>query len=136
MSDAARQLPWFGEGARFHHVGLAMRSIRDACGDAETRVNETEGVSLAFVEVHGIRIELLEPLGEDSPIARNLANGVKLLHLCFEVPDLDAALEHCRPAGFHRLKPPAPAAAMGGRRIVWVFHREFGLFELLEREPR
>ena len=129
------EFAFFGEDARFHHVGLGVYSIEAAHPGARVLTNQREGVSLAFVDLHGLTVELLEPLGEGSPIARNLQKGARLLHLCFEVPDLEVALERCRPAGFHRLRPPAESPALANRRTVWVFSNEFGLFELLERSP-
>jgi methylmalonyl-CoA/ethylmalonyl-CoA epimerase len=124
---------FFGTDAAFHHIGLAVRSIRAVSPSSEVFVERTQRVSLAFVLLNGIRVELLEPLGDDSPIARSLREGGKLLHLCYAVPDLDAALRLCRPAGFHRLGPPVPTTVFDNRRIVWVFSRQYGLFELLER---
>lgn len=128
------ELSFFGEGTRFHHIGLAVNSIREICPSCEIFAEETQRVSLAFIQFHGITIELLEPAGDNSPIAKNLRDGVKLLHLCYEVPDLEAALDLCRPAGFHRLGPPAPTPVFHGRRLVWVFSKQFGLFELVEQE--
>jgi methylmalonyl-CoA/ethylmalonyl-CoA epimerase len=125
---------FFGAGARFHHIGLAVESIRAICPSAEAFVEETQRVSLAFIQFNGITVELLEPLGENSPINRSLREGVKLLHLCYEVPDLEKALETCRPAGFHRLGPPVPTPVFDGRRLAWVFSKQFGLFELVERD--
>ncbi len=125
---------FFGEEARFHHVGLAVRSIQEvnpACHPAE---DATQGVSAAFFKLGGITIELLEPRGEESPISRSLRDGVKLLHLCYEVPDLEKAIERCRGAGFHRIRRPEPTPVLDGRRIAWVFSKQYGLFELLERK--
>lgn len=125
---------FFGEGARFHHIGLAVESIQAICPSAEIFVEETQRVSLAFIQFNGITVELLESDGENSPIRRSLREGVKLLHLCYETPDLEKALETCRLAGFHRLGPPVPAPLFDGRRLVWVFSKQFGLFELVERD--
>lgn len=125
---------FFGEEASFHHVGLAVRSIRAVSPSCEVVVEETQGVRLAFIRLNGITIELLEPIGDSSPIARSLRSGVKLLHLCYEVPQLEAALKVCRPAGFHRLGRLMPARVFDNRRIVWVFSKQYGLFELLERD--
>jgi methylmalonyl-CoA/ethylmalonyl-CoA epimerase len=124
---------FFGAQARFHHIGMAVESIRDVCPDCDIFPNPARGVSMAFVRLHGITLELLEPLGANSPIARSLQSGTKILHLCFEVPDLDTALDACHAAGFHRLGPPAPSPAFDNRRIAWVFSRSYGLVELAER---
>lgn len=124
---------FFGPDARFHHVGLAVERLPDLVPEEAITPNRTEGVRMAFVRVGGALLELLEPLGERSPIARSLAEGRKLLHVCFEVGDLESALETCRPEGFHRISPVRAVPEFGGRRIVWVLSREYGLVELIER---
>lgn len=124
--------PFFGPRARFHHVGLAVESIRAIHPDLDPIVELRQGVALAFITVGGTRIELLEPHGDRSPIARSLHQGVRLLHLCFEVPALDEALTAARRSGFHRISQPVPTAAIPGARVVWVHHPAYGLFELLE----
>lgn len=124
---------FFGEEARFHHVGLAVDSIKALSPASKPVTDEIQRVSVAFVRLNGAVVELIEPWGERSPILRSLQQGVKLLHLCYEVPELETTLAHCRCAGFHRLGPPVPAAPFDHRRIAWVFSRQYGLFELLER---
>lgn len=126
---------FFGKAAKFHHIGMAVNSIREMSPSSEVFVEKTQRVSLAFMLLNGVRIELLEPFGDNSPIARSLRDGVKLLHLCYEVPDLESAVEHCRRAGFHRVSRPVPAPVFDNRRIVWVFSKDYGLFELVERDP-
>jgi methylmalonyl-CoA/ethylmalonyl-CoA epimerase len=123
----------FGPDATFHHVGLAVESIRTLAPSADVVHETTQRVSLAFVDFNGIRVELLEPDAEGSPVALGLRRGQKLLHLCFEVTDLEAAIARCRASGFHRLGPPVTTPVFGGRRLVWVYSRQFGLFELVER---
>jgi methylmalonyl-CoA/ethylmalonyl-CoA epimerase len=127
-----RQCPYFGAHARFHHLGLAVRSIREASPDSEVLVNRTQGVRYAFVCINGIPVELLEPLGDRSPIAASVSRGLKLLHVCYQVPDLEAAVQTSRAAGFHRMGPPVTAPEFDNCRIVWLFSRHLGLFELLE----
>lgn len=124
----------FGPGARFHHVGLAVNSIRAVSPASEPSVERTQGVSLAFESIDGVTVELLEPFGDRSPILRNLRAGVKLLHLCFEVPDLDAALAAGKTAGFHRISRPVETEVFPGRRVVWVHSPDYGLIELLESD--
>lgn len=123
---------FFGKQARFHHIGLAVKSIREVSPSSQVLVEKTQGVSFTFISLNGIRVELLEPFGVNSPIAGSLRNGVKLLHLCYEVPNLEETLRLCRASGFHCIRHPIPAAALGNRRIAWVFSKQYGLFELLE----
>jgi methylmalonyl-CoA/ethylmalonyl-CoA epimerase len=127
-------LTLFGDGARFHHVGLAVRSIVDAGGAADDVVrDDVQNVSVAFVDVGGVRIELIEPAASDSPVSRSLDKGQPLVHLCFEVNDLDSAVTAARAAGFHQIARPVPARAFASRRIAWLYSRTYGLMELLER---
>lgn len=131
------QLALFGADAVFHHVGIAVRSIDAAGGPTLARTEDpTQRVSVAFVDSGGAVLELIEPLGDRSPVAASLAKGQPLVHLCFSVPDLDAAVVAGKRAGFHRLAAPVAAPAFGNRQIVWMFSRTFGLVELLERPAR
>lgn len=124
---------FFGEEARFHHIGLAVKSIQAVSLPSDVVTEESQRVAAAFVRISGITIELLEPLGDASPIARSLREGAKLLHICYEVPQLETALKVCRLHGFHRISQPSAVPMYDGRRVVWVFSKHYGLFELLER---
>lgn len=129
-------LPSFGPGTTFDHVGLAVRSIADLV-DSSTPVTDdpTQRVSVAFVDMAGLRVELIQPLGDRSPVDASLAKNQPLVHLCFRVPDLEAALKHGRASGVQPLTRPVPAPAFGGRRIAWVFRKDVGLIELVEDAP-
>jgi methylmalonyl-CoA/ethylmalonyl-CoA epimerase len=123
----------FGDEAAFDHVGVAVPSIREAVeGDLRVVSDGRQKVSVAFVELNGLRVELIEPHDEDSPVASSLESGRQLVHICYRVPDLDAAIRRGREHGFHRIGSPTPAVAFSGRRIAWVFSRTYGLVELLE----
>lgn len=77
-------------------------------------------------------IELVEPAGEGSPVARTAKQGGGLHHLCYEVDSLEEQLEQSRAARAILVRPPLPAVAFNGRRICWVFTRERLLLEYLE----
>jgi methylmalonyl-CoA/ethylmalonyl-CoA epimerase len=125
----------FGKHVRFHHIGLAVESIQALCPAVEPLVEKSQGVAIGFIRLHGVSVELLQPVGDNSPIAKNLHDGVKLLHLCYEVPDVDAALQSCASAGFHRLSRVLHSSFFDNRRFVWVYSKQYGLVELLEK-PR
>ena len=126
---------------RVAHVGIAVARIADALpfyrdvlglepGAPET-ADGASIVSLAFGDVH---IELLEPRDPDGPIAKFLAKrGPGIHHLCYRVPDLDAALARCRAAGY-RLVDETPRRGAGGRRIAFLHPKATGgiLLELTE----
>ena len=60
---AVLECSFFGREAAFHHIGIAVHSIRAIRPSSEPTANELEGVSMAFLRLNGITIELLEPLG-------------------------------------------------------------------------
>lgn len=127
-----KRLHFFGENARFHHIGLAVKSIKQVSPSSEIIVDSVQKVFLAFVSVSGVKIELLEPLGENSPISESLKKNIKLLHICYSVPELETAIKECRKYGFHCIAQPVPATAFNNQKIAWVYSTEYGLFELLE----
>jgi methylmalonyl-CoA/ethylmalonyl-CoA epimerase len=125
---------WFGADATFHHVGMAVPTIKPV-GKEMPRVfdDPIQGVSVAFFDNAGCCIELIAPLRENSPVTAALKKGQKLVHLCFEVASMDAAIKTGATNGFRCVAKPVPAVAFQQRRIAWVFSSEYGLVELLER---
>jgi methylmalonyl-CoA/ethylmalonyl-CoA epimerase len=80
------------------------------------------------------QVELLSPVSPDSPVARFLERrGPGIHHVCYRVPDLDAALAACRTRGY-RLVDDVPRTGHGGRRIAFVHPRSTAgiLLELTE----
>jgi methylmalonyl-CoA epimerase len=126
---------------RVAHIGIAVPRIADALpfyrdvlgldpGDPESS-DGASIVSLAFGDVH---VELLEPADPDGPIAKFLARrGPGIHHVCYRVPDLDAALARARAAGY-RLVDETPRRGVSGRRIAFLHPKATGgiLLELTE----
>ena len=129
---------------RLNHVGVATPSIersvalyRDLLG--ATRIHEPfdlppQGVRVCFVDTPNSQIELIEPLGEASPIhgflAKNPAGGQH--HLCYEVPDIHAAKAEFEAKGARVLGEPRIGAH--GTLIFFVHPRDMGgqLTEIME----
>ncbi|QYU67010.1 VOC family protein [Leptolyngbya sp. 15MV] len=88
-------------------------------GIGEARENAAQGVRLRYLELPGLRLELLAPLTPDSPVGRFLARHPAggLHHLSFAVPDLDAAAAHVAAAGGRTL---GLARNVDGARIAFV----------------
>ena len=128
------ELDFFGKDAQFDHVGLVVKSISTICPDQQGIKDPIQKVFVLFTKVNGFEIELIEPLGEMSPVSDSLRKGMKLLHICYSVPHLEDAIAVSKAHGFHLVANPVPATAFNMRRIAWVFHKHFGLFELLERQ--
>lgn len=125
---------FFGVEAKFHHVGLAVNSLKNISLESEIFTDEIQKVRVAFASLNGLNIELIEPLNNASPIKENMQKGVKLVHICYEVTDIDKQLKECKKYGFYSIAKPVPATAFGNRKIAWVFSKVYGLFELLEKK--
>src|SRR5438309_8077936 len=70
------------------------------------------------------QLELVEPVGEKSPVLRFLQQGGGLHHVCYEVPDIERQVAHMQAAGAALVRRPRPAAAFGNRQIAWLMTRE------------
>ena len=109
------------------HVGIAVTSIdealgfyRDVLGLVPGRPESADGATIVSLHLGPVDVELLEPRDPASPVAKFLAKrGPGIHHVCYRVPDLDAALERCRAAGY-RLIDETPRRGAGGRRIAFV----------------
>lgn len=132
---------------RFHHIGYAVADIRKHLSDfmaplfAPVRVTESvadpiQQVRVCFVELQGgTVVELVEPLGDKSPVHAYIGSRRGgIYHLCFEVDDLEAAIGSMRARRCMPLGRPVPAAAFGGRRIVFLMTPQHDLIELLESQ--
>ena len=128
----------------FHHVGVAVKSIDEALGYytglfGMRQVSEplevpSENVKVCFVEAPGgVLIELVEGIGEKSPVAEIVERtGAGPYHLCYRVDDLDDAIKKLRAGGCHRLKR-FERVAQGFRRFAFLLTPDRQLFELCER---
>ncbi len=131
---------------RLNHVGIAVPSIeaakatyRDLYGIGADAITDTkelppQGVKYAFVNLPNTQIELIEPLGEDSPIKKflekNPAGGQH--HVCFEVPDIYAARDEMVVRGAKVLNEPRIGAH--GVPVIFIHPRNSNgvLIELME----
>ncbi|TIW42739.1 MAG: methylmalonyl-CoA epimerase, partial [Mesorhizobium sp.] len=85
------------------------------------------GVTVVFVDVGNTKIELLEPLGEDSPIAafleKNPSGGMH--HVCYEVDDILAARDHLKASGARVLGDPDPKIGAHGKPVLFLHPKDF-----------
>jgi methylmalonyl-CoA epimerase len=128
---------------RIEHIGIATRSIEEALGfwrDAlglEVRHTETveeQGVNVAMLPAGEPRVELLEPTGPDSPVAKFLEKrGPGIHHVAVRVPDIRAALARLKAQGA-RLIDEEPRNGAGGCLVAFVHPASAGgvLLELVE----
>ncbi len=126
---------------RIAHVGIAVSDLqaalafyRDVLGITPHPPETADGASIVALPFGESEVELLAPLTPDSPIGKFLAKrGPGIHHICYRVPDLDAALNTCRAAGY-RLVDEVPRLGAAGRRIAFVHPKatEGILLELTE----
>jgi methylmalonyl-CoA/ethylmalonyl-CoA epimerase len=119
-------LDLFGPGAKLDHVGMAVARIDDVLPGSLRTLDTIQKVTVSFFDLHGLTIELIESAGNSSPISQQAQKGVKLLHLCNRVENLEGAICRARAAGLFPIAHPVPAAAFEGRRIAWLFSRTMG----------
>lgn len=131
---------------RLNHVGIAVPSIEAAKGTyrdlygvpasamTETKELPAQGVRFAFVNVENSQIELIEPLGADSPILNFLEKNPRggQHHVCFEVADIYAARDEMIVRGAKVLNEPRIGAH--GTPIIFIHPKDSNgvLIELME----
>ncbi len=131
---------------RLNHVAIA---VEDLAGSARfyratlgAKVSgpvalPDHGVSVVFVELPNTKIELIEPLGDQSPIARFLAKhpGGGMHHICFEVEDILAARERIIGTGTHVLGDGIPKIGSHGNAVLFLNPKDCAgtLIELEQR---
>ena len=120
---------------RLNHVAIAVKDamassaiFRDVLGakvSAPLALPE-HGVSVVFVELPNSRIELIEPFGPQSPVAKFLARnpGGAIHHLCFEVADIVAAREKLERSGTRVLGGGSPTIGAHGRPVLFLDPRD------------
>jgi methylmalonyl-CoA/ethylmalonyl-CoA epimerase len=122
---------------RLNHVAIAVRDLgkaaaiyRDTLGaEVSPAVPQPDhGVTTVFVTLPNAKIELLEPLGDASPIAkfldRNPDGGVH--HICYEVEDIRAARDALRAGGARVLGDGEPKIGAHGKPVLFLHPKDFG----------
>ena len=121
---------------RLNHVAIAVRDIAKAAaiyrdtlgGQISAAVQQpNHGVTTVFITLPNTKIELLEPLGENSPIAkfleRNPDGGVH--HVCYEVADIRAARERLKAQGARVLGDGEPKIGAHGKPVLFLHPKDF-----------
>lgn len=117
------------EARGIHHIGVAVEDLDEALAtyeklfdaDVEHRATvEDQGVRAASLRIGDGRVELLEPLGQDTPVGRFLAKrGPGMHHVAYEVNDLGATIAELTDAGAD-LIDSEPRAGLFGLEVAFV----------------
>jgi methylmalonyl-CoA/ethylmalonyl-CoA epimerase len=129
---------------RLNHVAIAVFDIaagaalyRDRFGAkvSDPVPQPDHGVTTVFIELPNTKIELISPLGPDSPIAgfleKNPSGGIH--HICYEVDDIDAACRSLTAGGARVLGGGKPKIGAHGKPVVFLHPKDF-LGTLIELE--
>jgi methylmalonyl-CoA/ethylmalonyl-CoA epimerase len=121
---------------RLNHVAIAVPDLaaataqyRDVLGAAVSapQAEPDHGVTVVFVELPNTKVELLEPLGEGSPIAaflaKNAAGGIH--HVCYEVEDIAAARDRLVGQGARVLGSGEPRIGAHGKPVLFLHPKDF-----------
>ncbi|KAA0698485.1 methylmalonyl-CoA epimerase [Neorhizobium sp. P12A] len=121
---------------RINHIAIAVpdlaaatESYRDILGAAvsQPQALPEHGVTVVFVELPNSKVELLEPLGSDSPIAafleKNPSGGMH--HICYEVADIMNARDRLLSAGARVLGNGEPRIGAHGKPVLFLHPKDF-----------
>jgi len=121
---------------RLNHVAIAVPDLKAGIAVYQnmlgTKVSAPQaepdhGVTVVFVELDNTKIELLEPLGENSPIQafldKNTSGGVH--HICYEVDDIIAARDKLKSQGARVLGDGEPKIGAHGKPVLFLHPKDF-----------
>lgn len=121
---------------RLNHVAIAVSDLeaatavyRDTLGAEVTPATKQaeHGVTVVFINLPNTKIELLEPLGADSPIAKflekNPSGGIH--HVCYEVDDIIAARDQMKSQGARVLGDGEPKIGAHGKPVLFLHPKDF-----------
>jgi methylmalonyl-CoA/ethylmalonyl-CoA epimerase len=121
---------------RLNHVAIAVPDLaagvalyRETLGATVSapQAEPDHGVTVVFIELPNTKIELLEPLGEGSPIAafleKNPAGGIH--HICYEVADILAARDRLKAQGARVLGDGNPKTGAHGKPVLFLHPKDF-----------
>jgi methylmalonyl-CoA/ethylmalonyl-CoA epimerase len=121
---------------RLNHVAIAVKDVAAASAHYRDRLGADvsapsslpeHGVTVAFVVLPNAKIELLEPLGAESPIAKFLEKNPDggMHHLCYEVDDILSARDQLVAAGARILGDGAPKIGAHGKPVLFLHPKDF-----------
>jgi methylmalonyl-CoA/ethylmalonyl-CoA epimerase len=121
---------------RLNHVAIAVKDLaaatsvyKNALGALVTEPlpQPEHGVTVVFITLPNTKIELLEPLGENSPIAKFLEKSPDggIHHVCYEVDDIIAARDKLKAQGARVLGDGTPRIGAHGKPVIFLHPKDF-----------
>ena len=121
---------------RLNHIAIAVRDLaaasavyRDTLGAkvSDPLPQPEHGVTVVFIELPNAKVELLEPLGAGSPIAKFLEKNPDggMHHICYEVDDIIAARDRLKAQGARVLGDGEPKIGVHGKPVLFLHPKDF-----------
>ena len=127
---------------KIHHIAIATHdiekviSIYKEIGYKNTPIVDDieRQVKICFLLLGAHNIELVQPLTNKSPVSRILRNNETdiLYHICYQVENIEFAIELLKQKGFIQLSNVGKAPAIDNNKVVFLFDKKIGLIELVE----
>ena len=127
-----------------HHYGIVVENIEqhykeyfeiffDRTHLSATYEDPLQKARVAFIDAAGGRIELVEPMSEDSPVyAFAKKNKAGYHHICLNTDNIEKSIEELCQKSFMLVSEPKPAIAFANKRVAFLISRNKLLWELLE----
>lgn len=126
---------------KVHHIGYLVKHIERAMAsfallgyavERDIVYDPDRQVDISFLVNGETRVELIMPKSKTSPLYPLLAHYKNApYHICYQVPDMDEAVERLRGSGMMMMQPPAPACAIDGNAVAFFIDAQIGILELV-----
>jgi methylmalonyl-CoA/ethylmalonyl-CoA epimerase len=130
---------------KLSHVGIIVKDIEESIKNhevlfgykqlgpiVEDHAQKVRVVLMGPSKDAPVKIELISPITEDSPVTDLLKKRQALYHLCYEVPDIEAAKTKARKSGAIVITKPVEAPLFDNRKICFLFTKDHYVIELVE----
>lgn len=127
---------------KIHHIGYAVRNIGISAEKFEKLgynkcsniiEDSKRKVFILFMEKDGYLIELIAPLNDESHISTLLKKtGSSPYHFCYEVQNMDVEIAELLNSGYILIEEASEAAAIGNKKVAFLFNKDIGILELVE----
>lgn len=129
---------------KIHHLGYAVPTIESGIDTfstlgwsqfGEITDDVSRNVRITFMSKNGQVIELVAPLAKPNPVEKVLATGAGApYHICYEVSSISEAVAYLKGKKFIPFIQPAMAPALDGREVQFLFHKNLGIIEVVEKK--
>lgn len=127
------------------HIGIVVKNITEAAEQLVKEYNFEKETDIIFVPSQkirciyvqnneGIKIQLIEPTTEESPVSIALKKGGGLHHICYECSNLVEKISNMRAKGALIVTKPFIGEGVGGRKAAFILDQTMGLVEFVERK--